>query len=102
MMQIERSITIQGNLRNQLTYNLYPADEFSTGEWFISISSVSYDAKEVFSLCCEISTNFVVGQKYSKNFELQSYEQPLGTFIIKVPQAAPRIGRIEFGCEKFA
>jgi len=104
MMQIEKSVTIQGNLRNKISYKLCPADEFSTGEWFISLSSVSYDAKETFSLCCEVTSNFVVGQKYSENFEVQFYEQPLATvsIIVAENQRAPRIGRIPFGWEKFA
>jgi len=97
-MQIERSVTISGTLKTGATYKLCPPDEFSTGNWFMCISSITFNAKQAMSSCCEISSNFVVGQKYSNNYEVETYEEPLVTIFITAPEnPKPRLGRIEFG-----
>jgi hypothetical protein len=66
-------------------YKLCPGNEFSEGNWNLSVISCSYSNldstqinKELFSVSC----NQVRGQKYSAHHEVQSFNQPLCTVLI--------------------
>lgn len=94
-MEIKRSVTLKGKLSSNLKYKPYPTEEFSTGRWFVAVASVVYEANEKISAVCEITTNFVVGQKYTDKFEAISYEQPLATVLIRAD--ANQTGRVLMG-----
>jgi hypothetical protein len=85
-----KSVLLKGRLRdsaNPVTYRLCPGTEFSEGKWNLSLISLSYNIienpqeqinKEVFSISC----NQVKGHKYSNSYEVESYNQPLSTFVL--------------------
>lgn len=80
---IEKSICIQGNLKNQpIKYKLCPSDEFSRGRWAVAIASVAFTSKQNVNLCCQITSNFTVKQRYSKEDLVESFEEPLAVCTV--------------------
>lgn len=93
-MEVNKSVSIKGNLNHKVSYNLCPTDEFSTGQWLIGISSIAYQSSESLNICCEVTSNFTVGKKFSKNLQVEDYEEPLATFFIDTSKNLRRIRQI--------
>ena len=94
-MATTKSCLVSGNLTTKpLKYRLCPSDEFSTGQWSVAISSVAYASNETSKLCCQISSNFVVAQKFSESLHVVTYEQPLTSCFIDTSKTARRIRQI--------
>jgi hypothetical protein len=82
-----KSVIISGNLNQNksLVYKLCPnSSEFSQGLWNIAIPSLSFvcnerNVKEV----CQFSCNLVKSQRWNKRNEIESYQQPLGMFLLQ-------------------
>jgi hypothetical protein len=100
MFSSVKSVILSGNLnvKNSLKYKLCPnSTEFSQGLWNISIPSISFscherNVKEV----CQITCNFVKSQRWSKNNEIESYEQPLGMFLLETASKTIYLDKIWF------
>jgi len=83
-MKTTKTVSISGNLlKKPLKYILCPSEEFASGVWKVGISTISYTSAftNIF-VCCEISCNFVVAEKYNEDHEVETYEQPLVTIIM--------------------
>ena len=89
-----KSVIISGNLRNnKIVYKLCPVTEFSCGVWNIAIKGLSYNCKiDNYKEVCKISCNLVKGQKFNKYFEVQTYQQPFGSFILEEGQYTINFG----------
>jgi hypothetical protein len=84
-----KSVLLEGNINiipeKKIVYKLCPGTEFSEGLWNLTVVSLSYncqsvnEVKDVFSLTC----NFVKGQKFSDENEIENYEMPLITFLLE-------------------
>jgi hypothetical protein len=80
-----KSVLLKGRIQQSVTYKLCPGTEFSEGVWNLSLLSLTYSVitsdqtnKEVFSISC----NQVKGHQFSSSNEVESYNQPLSTFIV--------------------
>ena len=80
-----KSVIVSGNLKDsKLTYKLCPVTEFSDGVWNIAIRCVSYNCQnQNFKENCKISCNLSKAQKFNNSFEVESYEQPFGLFLLE-------------------
>jgi hypothetical protein len=80
-----KSVILKGDLGETISYKLCPATEFSEGVWTIALNSITYTSlssikvKDNFSISC----NLVKGQKISKSNEVESYDQPLTSFLFE-------------------
>ena len=81
-----KSVLIKGSIKDFIVYKLCPITEFSEGTWQLSIFSLAYtvlpivnELNDFYSVTC----NLVKGQKYSNSNEVENYELPLSTFILK-------------------
>lgn len=74
MNDITKSVLLQGSTNEPPTYVCYPANEFSRGNWKISICSLNYESDENISLTCKITCNFVTGQVRMKNGDIKIIE----------------------------
>lgn len=84
-MSVIKTVSIKGNLLKQpFRYSLCPPEEFSFGLWSIAISSIAYSASQATNIfiSCEVSSNFVVAEKFNEQREVETYEQPLASFMI--------------------
>jgi len=91
-----KTVSIKGNLNKQpLRYSLCPPEEFSFGVWGISILSVAYSANQMNVItCCEISSNFVVSERYNAQHGIETYEQPLLSFLLDTSKVKLRIQNV--------
>ena len=79
-----KSIILSGNLNQNLKYQLCPVTEVSEGVWNITVCSIGYSCDiENFSEHCEISCNLSKAQKFNETFEVQTYNQPFGVFLLQ-------------------
>lgn len=70
-----KTACIHGNLKNgAISYNCYPADEFSKGQWYIGISAVSFKSSVALAVACAITSNFVKGQRRTPNGDIVFYQ----------------------------
>jgi hypothetical protein len=100
MFSSVKSVILSGNLnvKNSLKYKLCPnSTEFSQGLWNISIPSISFSCHErnVKELC-QVSCNFVKAQRWSQNNEIESYEEPLGMFLLETGSKTIYLDKIWF------
>lgn len=91
-MAFVKCVQIKANLKNENpAYRLCPNTEFSNGSWVMAISTVACESVKELFMFCNISTNFSVSQRYSKNGQLEMYQQPLTTFLLKVNKQTPKV-----------
>lgn len=84
-MFANKSIVVSGNLKNlKLGYRLCPSTEFSAGLWNVTVSSLCCEARVDIDAFCTITSNFCVSKKYSSNGQVETYQEPFGTFHIQV------------------
>lgn len=80
-MIVNKTVQISGNLKDEgLSYRLCPSDEFSNGQWCVSVSNIAFRSEQPLNALCTLSTNFCVHKKFSKSGEPEIYEEPFGTF----------------------
>ena len=80
-----KSVNVRGRLPDgNLSYRLCPSTEFSKGSWQMAIGSISCHSVVDQKVLCSVSSNVSVDQKYSKEGEIETYEQPLVTFYLSV------------------
>ena len=77
-----KSIILSGNLNQNLKYQLCPVTEFSEGVWNITVCSIGYSCVENFFEHCEISCNLSKAQKFNEAFQVETYNQPFGLFLL--------------------
>ena len=91
-----KSVIISANLQKGLKYRLCPSTEFSEGVWNITISNIGYICNiPNYQEICEISCNVVKAQKYNETFEVQTYDQPFGIFVLESKKKTVNFGKIE-------
>ena len=80
-----KSVITTGNLKeNKLIYKLCPVTEFSDGVWNVAVKSISYVCQtENLKEICKITSNLSKAQKFNNSFEVESYEQPFGIFLLE-------------------
>ena len=80
-----KSVLLSANLEtNFLKYTLCPVNEFSEGVWNIAIKSIAFSCEiRNFKEICQISCNLCKAQKRNQSFQVQSYQQPFGTFVMQ-------------------
>ena len=86
-MFVNKSIEIRGNVRDKIRYRLCPSDEFSTGKWYIAVSSVTYEAiapTTNVNQICTLTTNFCINKRFSEQGQVEKYEEPLCSFHLKI------------------
>lgn len=84
-MALKFSIEVKGNieLSNILSVKLC-VPYFSLGLWKITVSSVSYHCKQNnLNGICQISTNFLKGQRYSSINRIEIYNPIIATVLLK-------------------
>ena len=81
-----KSVLLKGSIKDFIVYKLCPITEFSEGVWQLSLFSIAYTVPPIvneFNDFYSISCNLVKGQKYSISNEVENYELPLSTFILR-------------------
>ena len=82
-----KSVILTAHLKNNsVKYQLCPVNEFSEGVWNIAIQSIAYSCVDNFQEHCQISCNLSKAQRINKTFEVESYEQPFGLFLLQKGQ----------------
>jgi len=77
-----KSIQLRGNLMHEISYKLCPNTEFSSGNWQIAVTNACIDLNEDLDFFCTISSNFCVNHRYDQSGAIETYEQPLFTFLL--------------------
>ena len=83
-MFVNKTIQIRANLsRAKPSYRLCPSNEFVNGSWNIAVLSACFECNESLDIFGTISTNFCVNKRYSKDGQIESYQEPLATFHLQ-------------------
>ena len=69
-----KSVLLAADAQNKAKYSLYPIDEFSKGNFYVAVSSISYETTEIVSTTCMITTNFVTGTIRTTNNDIKVVE----------------------------
>jgi hypothetical protein len=79
-----KSVLIKGKIKDKLVYDLCPSTEFSEGIWNLCLVSLSYSTnineniKDIFSISCNVAKS----QKFTATKEIETYNQPLNSFLL--------------------
>jgi len=61
-----------------------------SGRWEMALHTLCCQSEETIDSFCTVSTNFSVAQRYSKNGEAETYQQPLLSFQLKTKSTSPK------------
>lgn len=91
-----KCVSISGESIRDLRYRLCPNTEFSDGEWQIALSAVCIKAEEELNFFCSVNSNFSVDKRYSKDGEIQIYQQPLNTWLVLLKKDGQSVNRFSY------
>lgn len=81
---VSKSVQIKANLsREKLKYRPFPTNEFSDIYSQIAVNNVTFYCQKNLNTICTISCNLIKSQKFTKSYEIESYELPLQSFELK-------------------
>jgi len=93
-MNASKSILIKGNLNGGTPkYRVCPSNEFANGRWSVACASISFNATTQIELVGSVSTNFCVNHRFSKEGQVEMYQEPLAIFQISLKENANNVTR---------